>query len=222
MGITEFRRIWGDRILEDNWRRSQKSSDGLFVQEEFEEDVTATEEETDSEEAVTSSGDERSKYLSTIPFNEEQQVEALVMIEDAHYNLGNIYNFQLEEQDNAIETFETLLTRFPDTDYEPEVLYLLYLVYNERENDRYEVHANKLQNKFPNTIYAKLISNPNYREESTVASEKLKSYYHTAFELYSIDSLDSALTIVYEGMMSYPDNTFSDNMKLLEILILGK
>ena len=140
----------------------------------------------------------------------------------AYYTLENIYMFQLEELNNEIKTFEKLLTRFPETEYEPEVLYLLYLVYKEMENERYEVHSRKLQEKYPYTTYAKLISNPNYREESTVASEKLKSYYHAAFHLYSIDSLDSALNIVHEGMKAYPDNAFSDNMKLLEILIVWK
>jgi len=218
--LTEFRRKWGDRILEDNWRRAQKESGG-FIEEEVEE-VAETSEEEIPEEDVTSSGDERSKYLSKIPFSEEQQAESLVMIENAYYNLGNIYNFQLEEQDNAIEAFETLLERFPETEYEPEVLYLLYLVYKDLDNNRYEIHSARLQTKYPNSTYAKLISNPNYREESTVASEKLKAFYNTAFELYKIDSLDSALNIIHEGMNAYPDNTFSDNMKLLEIMIMGR
>ena len=52
-------------------------------------------------------------------------------IEDAHYTLGNIYNFDLVEKPNAATTFEELINRYPQTEYEAEVSYLLYLIYQE-------------------------------------------------------------------------------------------
>ena len=68
-----------------------------------------------------------------IPRTEEQKKEALKKIEDAYFNLGDIYYFKLLENDNAIASYHKLLERFPETEYEPEVLYKLYLIYKESD-----------------------------------------------------------------------------------------
>ncbi len=221
LGQSEFKMIWGDRPLEDHWRRSNKSSTSAIVQETGvipADQTTAIPEESSSLPA----GKSREQYLSTIPFKDEEKEIALSKIESAYYNLGKIYNFDLEEPVNAAETFETLLQRFPDTENKAEVLYLLYLIYKEVDDARYGNIAEQLTSEFPNTIYAKLILNPNYKEDSNIASEKLKKYYKEAYDHYLLDSIGQALALVDEGMEQYPDNTFSDNMELLKIMLLAK
>jgi len=82
--------------------------------------------------------------------------------------------------------------------------------------------AIRLTSSFPNTTFAKLVINPNYREESNIASEKLKTYYKEAYEYYLRDSIDLALATVDQGIELFPDNSFSDNMELLRIFLLAK
>ena len=107
--------------------------------------------------------------------------EAFKKIEDAYFKLGGIYNFDLEEKANSIETFETLLSRFPASEYEPEVLYQLYLLYQEQGDDATSTrYKNQLLENFPESIFAKIIINPNYREESNLASAQLKEVYKEA------------------------------------------
>jgi outer membrane protein assembly factor BamD (BamD/ComL family) len=221
MGQTEFRRVWGNISLADNWRRSDKSQAVPFRDQRIPESITEAADTLPADEGLSRMA-ERNNLLATIPFSEEEKQASLVMIENAYYNLGKIYNFDLDEKINAAETYEKLLGRFPESEYKPEVLYLLYLVYKDLGDEKYQQVGEKLVNLFPNTTYAKLVQNPNYKEESDIASEELKQYYKTAYELYQIDSLDSALFVINEGMMQYPDNSFSDNMKLLQIMIWGK
>ena len=221
LGQSEFRRIWGDIKLADNWRRSNKSQAIPFEDESMEESFTEVTDSIPADDGLSRSM-ERDNLLSSIPFSEADKQAALTMIEDAYYNLGKIYNFDLEERENAAETYETLLERFNESEYKPEVLYLLYLVYKDLDNDNYREIGDQLVLLFPNTTFAKLVKNPNYTEESDAASEKLKQYYKTAYEYYMIDSLDTALFIANQGMEQYPDNSFSDNMKLLQIMIWGK
>ncbi len=221
LGQTEFKRIWGDIPLEDHWRRSNKSTTGEFAQEDSNEIMNA-ENPQESDVAGPIAGNTREQYLATIPFTQEAQQLALMKIEMAYYNLGKIYNFQLEEEAEAAESFEELINRFPESEYTPEVLYLLFLIYKELENDKYLEVANRLTSGFPNTTFAKLVNNPNYREESNIASEKLKSYYKMAYEYYLVDSINQALSTVDKGIELYPDNSFSDNMELLRIFLLAK
>lgn len=221
LGQSEFRRIWGDRKLIDDWRRSIKSGSTPFVEESADDLI---EQPTDSllEMVASNNEDARTNLLNTIPFSDEAKQSALDKVEIAYYNLGTIYNFDLDEKENAIESFEILLERFPITEYEPEVLYLLYLICKELENEKYIKYGDILIEKYPKTSFAKLVKNPNYKEDSNVASEKLKIYYKEAYELFLIDSLVAAKNLIIEGTQLYPDNSFSDNMKLLEILIWAK
>jgi len=221
LGQSEFRRIWGNIELADNWRRSNKSEAVPFDDAAIQETVTQETDSLPADDALSITA-ERDILLATIPFTEEARQAALVQIENATYLLGKIYNFDLDEPENAAETYENFTDRFNASELIPEVLYLLYLVYKDLENEQYAVVGDELVRRFPNTTFAKLVLNPNYKEESDVASAKLQEYYKTAYQLYQIDSLDSALTIISEGMSKYPDNSFSDNMKLLEIMIWGK
>lgn len=228
-GQSQFKSSWGSRPLEDDWRRANKPrSLGSSDQEENAENEQENEAQKKDIKKDTPNSEEQLKaekeqLIATVPYTDEQQQKLLGEIENATYKLGNIYNFDLNESKNAIETFETLLTRFENTEYKPEVLYLLYLICKEESlNDKAQVYKNLLLEEFPNSIYAKLLINPNYIAESQAASEKLKKMYAEAYNLYKEGSYKEALDIVNDGNREFPDNNFSDNMQLLKILIQGK
>lgn len=217
-GSGEFKRKWGDRPLEDNWRRSNKSS-------AIEQNKTIAEEnisEASGEEEAIPLEEEALSLLSSIPRSDEEKQTLLDGVETAFFNLGNIYHLRLEEDANAIHSFETLLSRFPDTEYEPEVLYQLFLLLKGMETTKSLDYGNQLKNKYPDVIFAKLVDNPNYREESFAATEQLKKlykklYYQLEKQQYElvVYAIDSALTI-------HPENEFSDNLALLKVLAVGR
>lgn len=220
-GRFEFARQWGDRQLEDNWRRSNKS---LQNQDANKSQVsTAAKDTKNSDDEEDGSKIDKSALIATIPYDETKQAKLLSEVEQAHYNLGKIYNFNLDEKSNAASTYERMLSRFEETEYKLEVMYLLYLIYRELGNTgRSDHYKNILVNDYPRSIYAKVIINPNYREESQAASEKLKKIYASAYNLYKSGQYKASLQIVTHGLETYGDNDFVDNMQLLKILLIGK
>ena len=223
-GQTAFVRKWGNRPLEDNWRRSDKSIDANFAANDVEQiEVDDPVPGDPAADAVDMSASAKQSLYADIPFTEEQKKEAFKKIEDAYFKLGGIYNFDLEEKANSIETFETLLSRFPASEYEPEVLYQLYLLYQEQGDEATSTrYKNQLLENFPESIFAKIIINPNYREESNLASAQLKEVYKEAYRLYQKGAYQQAAPMVKDALQQYSDNDFVDNMKLLQILIAGK
>ncbi|MCC5931789.1 MAG: methyltransferase [Cyclobacteriaceae bacterium] len=226
-GRSEFVRRWGNRSLEDNWRRSRKESsadfaDGIPAQNE-KGSRKGKDENIDDDVILFDIEAERENLLATIPFSEEAQKEALEKIEHAYYHLGNIYSFKLYEKGNAKHSFETLLVRFPETEYHPEALYQLYLIcqYLKDENCA-EQFKQRLLNLFPETLYAKLLQNPNYLAEITEAEERLQRLYKIAFDFYETGRLNEASLLVDRAMAEYPNSDFVDNLELLKILITGK
>ena len=222
-GRNDFIRKWGDRVLEDNWRRKNKSpvtSDNLPTEETIaSDDRSEATGEQPEEETVE---DEARRMMADIPQTEEQKEVLLGEIEVALYNLGNIYNLRLEEDANAAESFEELLSRFPETEYEAEVLYQLYLLYKNINPARSTLKGNILKQKYPETIYAKLVDNPNYREESFAISEQLKKLYKKLYEKYKSGEYQLVLFAADSALKKHAENEFSDNVALLRVLAIGQ
>ena len=226
IGQNEFQRLWGGRPLEDHWRRSSKETASPRPAEQ---DLAVAggnagneNKEAASSQAEVSQGISRDALLSTIPFEEEEQQKAHELLENAFYTLGNIYHFNLYEDENSINSFEELIKRYPTTVYKPEVAYQLYLMYQQFDSTRSDYYKNMILKDFPRSNYARIITNPNYKQESNALSAKLQKSYKVAYGLYKQNYYDSAMYLVRSGLNDFPENEFTDNMKLLEILIIGE
>lgn len=223
IGSTEFKRKWGERPLQDQWRLSSKIENTIKFSENT--DTDSKKEELNhlnpqrSEDEIISG--QIAELRQKIPFSDGAQKEANAKIEEAYFKLGNIYYFNLKEKPNAAESFESLLKRYSKSPHTAEVLYQLYLIYKESENPLWQQCKDRLIAEFPNTIYTRIITNPNYKEESQSVLEKVKKEYANAFRYFELERYDTALLLIKTTIKEFPENDFSDNLRLLEILILG-
>ena len=223
IGQNEFQRRWGTRTLEDNWRRSNKEASVASAQNPIASGEAAEAEEQQEEiDPAVAREARKTELYSSIPFSEAAQAKANQMLEEAFYNLGNIYNFNLLEKLNALHTFDTLLTRYPASEYTPEVLYQMYLITKDMEGGDFDQYKTRILEEFPNSIYARILINPNYQEESKIASERLKKIYKEAYKYYQIGELDTASQIINTALVGMDENDYTDNMRFLQILIIGK
>ncbi len=226
-GQSEFVRVWGQRTLEDDWRRSNRSGataevgqeETVVVSEQVLEDLNANAPPEAVEMDVEA---EKKKLMATIPKNLEDQIKLLAEVEESYYQLGNIYNFQLNEKNNAITAFETLIARFDTTAYEPEVLYQLYLLYKDETPSLAQQKGDQLQREFPETVYAKLISNPRYREENLAKNQKVQEIYSRAYHLFKTGGHEASIAMIDSTLQVYKESEYHDNLQLLRVLNLGR
>jgi tetratricopeptide (TPR) repeat protein len=224
-GQSEFQRIWGDVKLEDNWRRSQRMSGSFQETNETantadpaspgSEETTAAKENADPVEVAYAGLDKQ------IPRTDEARKEALGKIEEAYFALGDIYNFKLEEKNNAVEMYTRLLTRFPESEHEPEVLYTLYLIMKETDPARAEEFATRLKNEHPTSTFTRILINPDYLQESSQVAEKQKVLYKEAYQIFEGGHYDSANHVVEEALRM-GETSFNPTLKLLQLLVIGK
>jgi tetratricopeptide (TPR) repeat protein len=220
LGQSEFQRIWGTIPLEDNWRRSNKTSVINELQTPTQQTGVAQTNQPVTEvkaEVV----DEVGNLIKQLPRTEEQKNAALAKIEEGYFMLGDLYYFQLNEKENALQSYQRLLGRFPESEYEPEVLYKLYLITKESDKEQSDRYAQLLKDDHPNSTFTRILINPDYMRETSVAAEKQKLIYKEAYDLFQDNNLRAATEKVDQAI-SIGETNFTPQLELLKILITGK
>lgn len=229
IGQTEFQRVWGKRTLEDNWRRRNKGASfdneeedaNAELEKEAEAIAGINKEDFESEEEYKRAV-KRTKMLAKIPFDEESLTASHKRLEDAFYNLGKIYNLNLLEYKNASDTFEELLKRYPESEYKLEVMYFLYLLNVELDTEKSDKYKTILLTDYPNSLYAKLILNPDYLKDAQLEDQQANALYQMAYANYESGNYDMATQNLDKLINDYAGSTFIDKAILLRIIIEGK
>lgn len=222
-GQVEFARKWGTRKLQDHWRRSKKETSIDFDADAPADSTKSPADSNDVSEReksdIATLKIDRKKYLQDIPYTEKQKAEANKKIEDALFQVASIYNHKLDEIDRAIRTYNKLLERYPKTEYEPEVLYNLYLIYKDRKDDKKtEYYRDLLFARHPNSIYSKLIRNPNYYRDTKIANKRAEADYRAVYELYKSNKFNTSDSLASVIIEKYPDSDILDKLTYIKIL----
>ncbi len=194
IGYTDFQRKWGNRKLTDDWRWSGKEKIQNFTAdpntnnpEEGEKDSAQVQTTVDPEleKRLSNIPEAKRKYYRDIPFAQEDKDRSNDKIAGALYNIGLIYFEKLNDIPEAIAAFESLLTRFAGSQYEPRAYYYLYKIYKVNEPEKSEKYKALLISKYPDTDYALLVNDKSITKKSNdgLAPHKL-DFYNSTFSLY--------------------------------------
>lgn len=228
---SDFQQLWGNRPLEDNWRRKDKEAGsisfkverGLVGQEQTSkqgpprlspEEIKKQQEGKDALAFET----KKKELYEKIPTTPEKLTASKRKQEEAYYQVGKIYKFQFNEPQNAIETFQTLLAKFPTTVHEVEVLYLLTLL---SDNQATSPYRKTLIDKYPASTYARQLMRGNVQITGDTES-KAGVVYSQAFNLYSNESYDSAMKLAEDGLITYTGTSIEDKFAMLRIFLFAK
>ena len=190
-GFSEFKKKWGNRKLEDNWRLSNKEA--IFEAQEEEQplvgEIPGDSTIVDSTGAVVAvaSNDPHTidYYLKDLPFTEDQLAASNAKIEEALFNLGMIYKDKLENYPRAVESFESMNERFPDNENKLQSYYHLYRIFTVQENfDRATHYKNLIVENYPDSDYAKLLTDPDYFKELEAEKNRVRILYSETYEHY--------------------------------------
>ena len=207
-GMSEFRKKWGKRKLEDDWRRKDKK-----VSIDFTTDSTTTDSTT-----VVTSENKRSPnyYLDKLPKTEEDFKASDTQIKEASYQAGVIYKEDLKEYQKSTTMFASILSRFPDDkQYGPLVYYNIYTNHLKQNNTVKASNTKTLLLKYyPNSVYAKLLTNPNFKKELVNKETELELSYQSTYQ----DYLEKNYTKVISSTMQLLENEYKTRYMLLRAL----
>ncbi|MFH1159891.1 MAG: tetratricopeptide repeat protein [bacterium] len=225
-GFGTFVKKWGRRKLEDLWFLSNKNVVS-FDEPTVTDTIQAPGDSTSSGNnaaLLTSNPKNREYYLKDIPFTPEQLTASSDQIMDAYYNAGFIYVDGLQDYKNSIESFETLLKRFPGKKYEIPTCYELYILYRDLENQpRSDYYRNLILNEHPETDYAKLLVNPDYYKEIQKKENQVADLYEETWIAFNNQQYYMVLHNSDQALSNYPNDTaLLPRFEYLRALALGK
>lgn len=218
-GAVEFARVWGNRPLEDHWRRSNKGFQQSSPSPAFEEEPVAPD---DSEEQPVANIvlPDKAALLQSIPQDEASRQHMHQELEEAYFNLGKLLFFDLNEPLQAVTYLEKLVELYPDTHRKPETYYTLYLA-NEALGKNASRYATSLKTEFPDSQFTKSLINPDTASgsEANLAAAK---QYRIAYEQYSAGELEPSRALIRQTLDEYPMTDHTERLILLDIMISGR
>ena len=221
-GFTEFRRIWGERPLEDNWRRSNKQTMGVAQNSTDVKKAENGSQDSASTNPVDSIALVKRKYREAIPTDEKMKSAYTDSITTAMYDLGIIYKDRLQDPNKSVEIFEDFLKRFPDHKFESTIYYQLYRIYLTLQNQSMaETYKKILLEKYPKSEYASIINDPDFFKNKQLSKEAFELFYSETFRLYKASQFSEALNRCREAELRYSGNILIPKFALLKAMCLG-
>lgn len=223
-GMNDFRRKWGNRALEDDWRRKDKGGSAFLDTEDI---ADNGDENKVEEDAPWKSMD---FYLKDLPMNDSLLQASNGKVCEALYRSGIIYKEQLDDLDNAQESFETLIDRFDDDcAYTPESFYQKYriLVIKEQQENYFTMGETSgdvrrvILNRYPDSEFARLIENPDQLQADSMKRKEESDAYASMYGMFRSKGYGEVIMGSSQVIKEQPENHLLPKYYMLRAMSIG-
>jgi tetratricopeptide (TPR) repeat protein len=224
-GYADFKRFWGNRKLEDNWRRSKHIGGDITA------NSTNFSQSTDPDAVASpvqqkindvSAGNYRQSLVQNLPLNAQKLAQSNQRVYNAYADIASFYRDILDDKKEAIESYLTLLSRYPDDPNKPAVYYNLYRLYSEVGNTtKADEYKNLLLKEFPASLYAKVILDPDYSRRMDDKDAEFNALYNQVYDLYAARKYQAVITKADSLLQIYPNNKLAAQLAYLRTIANG-
>ncbi len=180
-GKNEFQKKWGNRKNEDHWRRKDKT----VVSFDMGDDSEASDSVVADAKPKNEDPKSREYYLQDLPLTDSAMQESHKRIENALYNASKIYKEKFGDYPKAINSYEDLNRRYPNSDYQLLSYYDLYILNTLiKDMPQAEKYKNLIITKYGKTNYAKLLQNPNFVKEQEEIRKHNEQLYANTYDAF--------------------------------------
>ena len=210
----EFDRVWGDIPLTDYWRVSSKASQYASTAE----DVAANQ-----EGGVGIYESEIEDFLKDVPKTDSARAVSHSKIRKSMLLLGQLYRDRLDDFTSSIEVLESLLDKYPGAPEELEAYYQLYLsALSAGDHAKAEKYKQLIISKYPNSRFAKVLSDPNFAASQLSEQERLMQYYDETFVYFEKGDYNEVLSRIRDVDEKFGvNNVLMGKFELLKAMCMG-
>ena len=211
-GFTEFKKLWGARDNEDDWRRSDKLS------------INISGSSVDSTEKIAGQKTKDSlsieSLLKNIPLSDSAFSQSQLRLIDALYTSGILFKEILLENDLAEKQFESVLALRLSNITDLSAAFQLYRL-NEN-NKRSEKYKSYILDKYPNSDAAKYFLDPDFYIKQKKNAEESQKDYLKLLEQYKLQAYQSVFNLSQVILEKDLTNTCRSEYMLLNVLAMGQ
>ncbi len=216
-GFDEFKKLWGVRVNEDNWRRSEK-----IVTSTFKEEVQDSTIISDSTAKVVEDTLTVERLMSRVPLTDSAFSLSTKRLLSSLYDAGVIYKEQLMENEMAIVQFLAVLDRKENSDFNLLSAYQLYRIYSENNKSKAAIQKEYILNMYPNSDYANYLRDPDYfikkKERDAIAEQE----YLSVLDRYNRGLYYPVISKASMVIVSEKDNVYRAKYMLLKAMCIGQ
>jgi tetratricopeptide (TPR) repeat protein len=216
-GKVEFKKNWGERTLNGNWRIASANANPTSV------DSLSVNKQTVGAEANPNKIVEQYTtdfYLKQLP---TAQIELDSINKErnfAYYQLGVIYKEKFKENGLAIAKLEQLLNNNPEEKLVLPAMYNLYKLYQITDVNKATALKNKISTQFPDSRYAQIINNTNPNGISQ--NETPEIVYNKWYKAFQQEQFVSVLENVDALINQFSGEEIVSKFELLKANAIGK
>lgn len=210
-GKQEFANKWGNRPLEDNWRRRSKASSGDWTPP-----AEDNGEESELNDSIQADSTAVTKprvtdvydpvyYLQQIPRTPDEFAESDSVIADALFKMIFIYKDKLQDTVQAEVTFEDFCRRFPQDKRCVELYYIRYLeALKDNKAAEAEAARQAILSKYPDSKQAQIVSDPQYFAQLRKMAVQQDSLYEATYNAFRAGQFASVKANTRYAEQNYP------------------
>jgi hypothetical protein len=215
-GYNEFRKMWGQRENEDDWRRSEKIVLNTAANATSKTDSSATQaQNTGAKDSLTIDELRKNLPLSDTAFAQSQE-----RLLEARYTAGVLYKEVLGETELAAAQFQAILDMNQTNLTDLSAAFQLYKL-NEG-NEQAETYKKYILKKYPNSDAANFFRDPDFYVKQKESALKDQQTYLKVLEKYNQESYTQVLTETQAIVDNDLSNAYRAEYMLLNALAFGQ
>ncbi|MCX2494115.1 gliding motility protein [Pedobacter sp. PF22-3] len=223
-GFGDFKKRWGTRQLEDNWRQSirssaQETNQVLAGGKVATEIIPAT---GQNNPAVADQTSLEKQFLDALPTTPALLAASDQKIIDAYFEIASFYQQELNDKTEANKIYLELIKRYPDNNHLVAIYYSLYLNYKGVDEVKSEQYKQLVLSKFPESNFAKNILDPSYSAKQTQLENIAINNYNATFDAYAKKDYANVVKQADDNITAFPENDLAPQYAYLKAIAVGR
>ena len=211
-GFSEFKSRWGNRTNVDNWRRNSATTSNINPNIPVNNNTGIQ----DMKTPVINTDLSYDGLLSNVPLTPEKITASNVLVGSSLFELGKLYQNNLEDYSMAVQTYETSLQRFPNNLYDGELyLNLIYCCQKLGNSSKAAYYKNLLTTNFKNSKSAQTIIYPQQIKQGAKDPAATKRY-ENIYTLFIEGKFEKAVQDKKAADSLYGNNYWSPQLLYIE------
>jgi tetratricopeptide (TPR) repeat protein len=222
-GYSDFKKRWGNRKKQDNWRQSVRSSSQTNTQ-----NVASL-----SPEGLPANPDQSTsripgnqalfkEYIALIPVTPDLLLTSNEKVLDAYFEIATFYQQELNDKEEANRIYQIILNRFPDNKYLAAIDYSLYLNYKTTDLAKSDIFKNLILSKFPASVYSQSILDPSFSLKQSALDVTANETYNDLFADYLKKDFYRVIKKVDSFTVLNPQNYLVAQFAYLKAISIGR